>query len=238
MGIEIIGKTIIFNDTQANVEDNVGSLSELCFGRDSDTGALGFTIDQGANWTWLPLTATGNTPASTVASETGWGITPAVGTSTNFAREDHTHGSPADPGAGSGYTQGARVYHNTGQTYNSEDYKAVLFNSERYDTDVIHDNSTNNSRLTCKTTGKYIIGGSAYSNTSGNVYLDIQILLNGLTVIGYQRSKNMSPFSFNTIYSLSANDYVEMFIYNFSGQTITIESTAQYTPEFWIQRIG
>lgn len=38
------------------------------------------------------------TPASTVASETTYGITPAVGTDTEYARQDHTHGSPADPG--------------------------------------------------------------------------------------------------------------------------------------------
>lgn len=37
------------------------------------------------------------TPASTVTSETSFGVSAAVGTSTNYAREDHTHGSPTDP---------------------------------------------------------------------------------------------------------------------------------------------
>jgi hypothetical protein len=36
-------------------------------------------------------------PASSVASETMFGITPAVGTGTDYARDDHTHGSPDDP---------------------------------------------------------------------------------------------------------------------------------------------
>ena len=40
----------------------------------------------------------GGTPATTVEDERNWGITPVVGTSTNYARQDHTHGSPADPG--------------------------------------------------------------------------------------------------------------------------------------------
>lgn len=36
-------------------------------------------------------------PATTVQPETSYGLNPNVGTSTKFAREDHTHGSP--PGA-------------------------------------------------------------------------------------------------------------------------------------------
>lgn len=36
----------------------------------------------------------GGTPASSVVSETTFGLTPAVGTSTAYARADHTHGSP------------------------------------------------------------------------------------------------------------------------------------------------
>lgn len=45
--------------------------------------------------------AGGASPATTVTSETTYGITPAVGTSENYARQDHTHGSPTAPTAGS-----------------------------------------------------------------------------------------------------------------------------------------
>lgn len=37
------------------------------------------------------------TPATTITNETTWGITPAVGTLTSYAREDHTHGTPTSP---------------------------------------------------------------------------------------------------------------------------------------------
>lgn len=37
------------------------------------------------------------TAAATVTNETTWGISPAVGTATTYAREDHTHGSPTAP---------------------------------------------------------------------------------------------------------------------------------------------
>jgi hypothetical protein len=39
----------------------------------------------------------GGTPASTVTDETTYGITPAVGIGTAYARDDHTHGSPTEP---------------------------------------------------------------------------------------------------------------------------------------------
>lgn len=39
----------------------------------------------------------GANPATTVESETTFGISSAVGTGTKYARDDHTHGSPTDP---------------------------------------------------------------------------------------------------------------------------------------------
>ncbi len=39
-------------------------------------------------------------PASTVEDETTFGIAPAVGTSEDYARADHTHGTPANPVSG------------------------------------------------------------------------------------------------------------------------------------------
>lgn len=42
------------------------------------------------------------TPATTVVSETTSGQSPSVGTSTNYAREDHTHGTPVGGGGISG----------------------------------------------------------------------------------------------------------------------------------------
>ncbi len=39
----------------------------------------------------------GGTPATTVVSETSYGQSPVVGTSTDYARGDHSHGTPAVP---------------------------------------------------------------------------------------------------------------------------------------------
>jgi len=43
----------------------------------------------------------GGTPASSVVSETTFGLSPVVGTSTDYARGDHSHGSPTVPLASS-----------------------------------------------------------------------------------------------------------------------------------------
>jgi hypothetical protein len=43
----------------------------------------------------------GGAPATTVTDETAWGIVPDVGVGTDFAREDHTHGTPTAPTAAS-----------------------------------------------------------------------------------------------------------------------------------------
>ena len=54
------------------------------------------------------------TPASTVTDETSWGVSAAVGTDTEYARQDHTHGSPVDPdvaGAISTHASDASAHH-------------------------------------------------------------------------------------------------------------------------------
>lgn len=49
-----------------------------------------------ATWPDLP-TGGGPAPASSVVAATTFGLSPAAGTATQYARQDHTHGAPADP---------------------------------------------------------------------------------------------------------------------------------------------
>lgn len=54
------------------------------------------TVDGGTTWGGADESSGGGgTPATTVEDETTFGITPAVGTDTEYARQDHTHGSPS-----------------------------------------------------------------------------------------------------------------------------------------------
>ena len=41
-----------------------------------------------------------------------------------------------------------------------------------------------------------------------------------------------------TIYQLTAGDYVEVRAYQNSGGALNVNSTANYSPEFWMVRLG
>jgi len=60
-----------------------------------------FTLDGGTLWFGFPTGGgDGGTPATTVESETTFGLSAAVGTDTEYARQDHTHGTPSLAGSG------------------------------------------------------------------------------------------------------------------------------------------
>lgn len=63
-----------------------------------------------------PTGGGGGTPASTVVTETTFGQASAVGTSTDYARADHTHGTPALPAIAGGWTDGGTAVYLTTST--------------------------------------------------------------------------------------------------------------------------
>ena len=83
---------------------------------------------------------------------------------------------------------GARAYHDANQNSSHGTWKTMELNSERWDTDGIHDNVTNNSRLTAQTAGKYIITGSIFFDDDPWNTRGIHILLNGATVIAWHHN--------------------------------------------------
>lgn len=61
-----------------------------------DPGSVaGATLFLREDATWAAPPGGGGTPAGSVVTETTYGQPPAVGTSTDYARADHTHGTPA-----------------------------------------------------------------------------------------------------------------------------------------------
>jgi hypothetical protein len=144
------------------------------------------------------------------------------------------------------YAPVVRVYHNTTQSITNATDTTLAFNSERVDqagnaADTMHDNTTNNSRLTCRYAGFYLIFGHA-SWASAPTSANIWIRVNGATDIGKSgvgaTGGNYAHMSLMTGYQLAVNDYVELRVRQDSGGAINISSTANMSPEFGMVRVG
>lgn len=135
---------------------------------------------------------------------------------------------------------GARAYHSLDQSLANNTNVTLAFNSERYDSDTIHDNTTNNSRLTCKTEGNYLIGGNVAFAGNATGIRQIGIVLNGSTTIAALRIPAISADSMlaiSTIYPLSVNDYVQITAYQSSGGSLNVLASPNYSPDFYMQKL-
>jgi len=140
------------------------------------------------------------------------------------------------------YTEGALVYKSADQSIPDLTWTTLTFDSEAYDTDNIHDPTTNNSRLTCKTAGKYLV--YFMLNWEGNAtgYRHTRLKKNGVTLA--------EPLIFNPggsvetclpgliVLDLSVNDYVELMAYQNSGGALDIFGSDLTETYFGMQRIG
>ena len=116
---------------------------------------------------------------------------------------------------GGAYDQAAGAYHDAAQVIGSGAFQSCALNSERFDTDAIHDPSTNNSRLTCKTAGVYIITGTLYTGADSMLQFSFRIFLNNSTAIAWQSeikdsSADDANITIATIRKLDVDDYVEI----------------------------
>lgn len=119
---------------------------------------------------------------------------------------------------------------------------ALTFNSERWDTDTIHDTVTNTDRLTCKTAGLYAIYASVEFavNATGNRQVFIE--LNGATAIAAHSQLATSTIgtqiTVKTIYKLAVNDYVRCIARQDSTAALNVSAFGNYSPEFGMTWVG
>lgn len=197
-----------------------------------------------ADWSGLTGTTTVN-PAYELNGNT------TVAANTRVRAEIGTDGtslvfdaSSSTGGGGSGSFSGARVYRTTNQTLNDATDTAIQFGSERFDQNgTYHDNVTNNTRLTAPTTGYYMIGANIEWDTQ-TVTARVSLRVNGTTVIAATQNHSISSDEtelrqvVTTLYQLNASDYVECMAYQASGGSQDVVASGNYSPEFWITRIG
>lgn len=102
----------------------------------------------------------------------------------------------------------------------------ITWNSELYDTDSMHDNSTNNSRITIKTAGKYSILAQAEwgINSGGFRFLDmIKNGTDGIARVRYQ-ADNASENIISYVGEFAVNDYIELNVFQDTGGDLDFES--------------
>lgn len=146
------------------------------------------------------------------------------------------------PAAG-GYTEGARVYHDAAQDIVNITVTSLDFNSERFDTDGIHSVLADIERLTCKTAGVYVIAFSCHWEADNDGIRAVGIVLNGDKNIGYDQRVAAGggaalDQTVSTVYKLEVNDYVTLDVYHTAGNNLEVQSFANWSPEFMMQRIG
>lgn len=130
---------------------------------------------------------------------------------------------------------GARVIRTASFSVASSANTAVPFTAASYDTNSIW-SSGQGARLTCRTAGKYLIGGCLRfeANSTGNRFLSIQ--LNGGTQISVGESSGASTIcNASCIYSLAVDDYVQISAFQNSGVSLNVLYEPSFTPVFHMQ---
>lgn len=140
---------------------------------------------------------------------------------------------------------GAQVYPSaTSQAIADSTFTILNFNTESYDTNSYHDNSTNNSRLTIPTTGYYSLTAQVMFEGNTNGGRIIQIYKNGTTALTYF-SGNYGGFTSDTSFlttinvNATAGDYFEVRVRQSSGVSLGVLglNSTQYT-FFQAQSLG
>lgn len=123
------------------------------------------------------------------------------------------------------------VYTTTATTFAQNTLLSIPFNQERYDTASMHDNTTNNSRITVPSAWYYLITGTVtfWVNWAGTT-ASVQLLRNWSTTYDFNRinaNPNSGEFCFKicTQVECAANDYLELYIYNDFGGNVTLSTS-------------
>lgn len=132
--------------------------------------------------------------------------------------------SAASSGAG-GSPPAALAYNSVNQSIANNTLTMLALDTERFDTDGIHDNATNNTRLTCQTAGKYAVFSSMIWAFNGTGVRVMQILLNGTTgfiwssqnAVSIAITNETTRMTCSGLIDLVVGDYIEAQVKQTSG---------------------
>ena len=131
-----------------------------------------------------------------------------------------------------------RVKQTSGQVVNDATNATLAFDAEDFDTDAMHDNATNNSRITINTAGVYLVIASVRYTAGISDDTRISILKNGSNVGIDERGPNNTRSGMQVMgyYDLAAADYLEAQVYqnNSVNTARTIDTPFTFLSAAWI----
>lgn len=138
-----------------------------------------------------------------------------------------------------------RLRRSADQTIANNTVTAVQFTTEDYDTNTMHDNATNNTRVTIKKTGYYLLTHQVYFQLNATGERESWVRKNGGGARYAWIRQTSASSSLNSVLSgsdgpilLSAGDYVELVVYQDSGGNLNVdeESTLE-TPTLTVTQV-
>lgn len=180
--------------------------------------------------TIAPVATSGNTILSAEENDRNTDISGTYNTHTHAGYNDYS----------------ARAYNTAAIALTSGTATLLTLDSERWDTDTIHSTSSQTSRLTATTAGKYQMTGHVeFAGNTGAGLRRLEILLNGSTVIASEDcavSDTSDPAtttrcSLATHYNLAATDYVELRARQTVTSSLNITAGSNYSPEFEMVKV-
>jgi len=148
----------------------------------------------------------------------------------------------ATPAAGTPTFVGASVYNSALQTIANNTYTALTFNTEQFDTNAFHSTATNTSRFTIPAgyAGKYLINGQVLADNNATGTRSFYFYKNGagfLYTTNVQGSTIEPSLTASYIADLAVGDYVELFYWQNSGASRTVDTRIDYC-RFSISYLG
>lgn len=142
---------------------------------------------------------------------------------------------------------GCRVFRDTSdQSLGNNTFTAVQWNNETFDTDTMHDNSTNNTRITIPsisgvTTGLWRFAAKGYTSATA-LRPDVKIKKNGTTdldiFVGHTGVSGAWSFEGFWTAVLAATDYMECFVRTTSGTFNLVATDSTALPFFTAEFLG
>jgi hypothetical protein len=122
---------------------------------------------------------------------------------------------------------------------------ALAFNAERYDTEIIHNNTAGlNAQLTCRTAGKYRITANICFAGGAGAVRQVQIIHNVAGVIAEDdrppsTAGNLTTVSISTVWTMAVGESVNVSVYQDSGGALNVRAdVGPFSPCFMMERIG